>query len=150
MLKMLLLHWQMFAFNLPSGGNKMASTDRAESPTPTTDPDDARSTQATSSRPQRRMPTHGKVGKMRKVQTSSSYASQRNNSSAATKTRKWCHFQCVCEERLKDENIKPRVDSLLTPPPQQKISQFLAVIEAPVFQDFHSLFFRYDFFLIEK
>lgn len=71
-----------------TGGNKMASTHRAESPTPTTDPDDARSTQATSSRPQRKMPSHGKVGKMRKVQTSSSYATQRNNSSAATKTRK--------------------------------------------------------------
>lgn len=51
----------------------------------------------------------------------------------------------VCEDSLKDENIKPRVDSLLTPPPQQKISQFLAVIDAPVFQDFHSLFFRCDF-----
>lgn len=56
----------------------------------------------------------------------------------------------VSEENLKDENIKPRVDSLLTPPPQQKISQFLAVIEAPVFQDFHSLFFRYDFFFYRK
>lgn len=75
-------------FNLPLGGNKTASTHRAESPTPTTDPDDTRPHQATSSRPRRKMPSNGKVDKMCKVQASSSNACKRNNLSAATKVKK--------------------------------------------------------------
>ncbi|XP_068685368.1 ankyrin repeat and MYND domain-containing protein 1-like [Montipora foliosa] len=71
-----------------TGGIKTSSSRRAESPTPTTDPDGSPPLSTTPTGSHRKTPSRARVEKTRKVQVGSSRASKRSNASSGTKVKK--------------------------------------------------------------